>query len=81
MNLNEERYEKKIEQTTNNSLVNKTVEMHQELTRTYFEVEELMRLYLYTPVSDYFIQDNINQCDNGSVQKGLRKVPHKKSKL
>ena len=80
MYFNKEIAEEKIEQT-NNSLVEKAVEMRQELTGTYFGVEELMRLFLYTPVSDYFIKDNINQCDSGSIQKVLRKVSHRKSKL
>lgn len=55
--------------------------MRQDLTEIYFGIEELRRLFLYTPISAYFIKDNINQCDSGSIQKVLRKVPHRKSKL
>ena len=80
MNFNEEIAKEKIEQT-NNSLVEKAVEMRYDFTEIYFGIEELRRLFLYTPISAYFIKDNINQCDSGSIQKVLRKVPHRKSKL
>lgn len=55
------------------SLVETSVKMRQEFTGSPFGIEELMRLFLYTPVSDYFIKDNINQCDTGSIQK-IKKI-------
>lgn len=63
------------------SLVEQAVKMRQELTQTYFGIKELLRLYINTSVVEYFIKDNSNQCDTGSIQKSLKKVPHKKSKL
>lgn len=38
-------------------IVNEAVKMRQYLTRSDFDIDELMRLYLATPVSDYFKQD------------------------
>lgn len=38
-------------------IVSEAVKMRQCLTKSNFGVNELMRLYLATPVSDYFKQD------------------------
>lgn len=43
------------------------VKMRQELTKGYFGIEELQRLFLKTSVVDNFTKDNINRCDTGSI--------------
>lgn len=55
------------------SLVETAVKMRQELTKTYYGIDELQRLFINTSITANFIRDNINQCDTGSEQKGLRK--------
>lgn len=34
--------------------------MRQKFTGAYFVIQELMQLFLYIPVSNYFIKDSIN---------------------
>lgn len=38
-------------------LVNEAVKMRQYLTQSSYGMDELMRIYIRTPVSDYFKQD------------------------
>ena len=38
-------------------LVNDAVKMRQNLTENSFGIDELMKIYIATPVSDYFKQD------------------------
>ena len=38
-------------------LVNEAVKMRQNLTKSNFDINEIMKIYLDTPVSDYFKQD------------------------
>lgn len=46
-----------MEKKLKSSLVSESVRMRQQLTESGFGINELMRIYLATPVSDYFVQD------------------------
>ena len=75
MNFNEE-----IEKELNDGklLVETAIKMRQELTDTYYGLNELRRIYIKTIVSDYFIRDNVSKCDTGSVTTDLIKKRQKK---
>lgn len=43
--------------SSESKLISKALEMNQNLTNNSFDANEIMRIYLSTPISDYFIHD------------------------
>lgn len=54
------------------SLVESSVIMRQGLTKTNYGIEKLERLFEKNSMVDYFTNDNISQCDPGTVETNLK---------
>lgn len=64
-------------QVKRSTIIEKLIQMRQNLFHNLYGIGELQRLFLKTSITNYFTYDNMAQCDNGSVENNLVKRKHK----